>query len=188
MTNELSQTVQNADGQSYFIGSLFTEIGSTRFYVSEDLLRAVVYKGTSKKAIVNLNFNCIEDLREWFKTEETLAQKKFEAKLKNATYTHRMHVGSILMARTEDDVLFYQVVKAESPKTIFVREIEGCVDESGKFCIPRVGMFNSELLSKRVLSNTSVKIKSELEGFLMTDFRVLEYTGSKIYAPVPVSV
>lgn len=186
MTNELATTVQNADGQPYFVGSLFTEIGLTRFYVSEELLRALVYKGKCKSPVENLSFNSLDELQQWSKDQIELAQKKLEHKLKNTAYTHRMHVGSVISAHMDNAVKFYQVVKAETPKTIYVREIESATDDNGLNYIPLVGKFKSELQPKRVLSSTCVKIKPEIEGNLMTDFTVIEFTGSKIYAPVKV--
>lgn len=190
MNNSTSSIVNNELGQPYFIGSSLTEIGSTRIYVSEEMLRAVVYRGSKKTAIKNLNFRSLEDLKQWFADETCALKKKFDSKMKYSTYTHRMHVGSILMARVEHTVKFFQVTKAETPKMVHVREIESYMDEKGEFCIPRVGMFtaNSVETSKRVLSSTSVKIKNETEGFLMEDFRVIEFTGSKIYTAVPVLV
>lgn len=184
MTHELASTVQNSDGQAYFLGSLFTEIGLTRFYVSEELLRALVYKGKSKTPVENLSFDSLEQLQQWSKEQIDLAQKKLDHKLNNTAYTHRMHVGSVITARMDNVVKFFQVVKAETPKTIYVREIESVTDDECSSYAPLVGKFKSEIQRKNVLSSTSVKIQSEIEGHLMTDFRVLELTGSKIYMPV----
>ena len=184
MTNELASTVQNADGQTYFIGSVFTEIGLTRFYISDDLLRAVVYKGKSKNPLFNLSFNNLEDLKQWSREQIDLAEKKLAHKLKNTSYTHRMHVGSVIFAKVENIVKFYQVVKAETPKTIEVCEIDSITDETGKLFVPLVGQFKSRNIAKRIMSSTSIKIQSEIEGHLITDFRVIEFTGTKIYSPI----
>ena len=186
MNTNVDEIVKNADGQIYYIDSELVEIGSTKLYLSKNNLIAVMYQNTCLTAKSIIKFNSLSDMDDWSSKAIDQLKREFENKLKKMTYNHRLHPGTILVAKTEAGVEFYQVMSTQAKKLVHIKKLRSTTNDARTQCVPMVGHFESMMPeTKRVLSDTSVKIRDEVVAELL-ECSILEITGSKVYTPVEI--